>query len=186
LVVTPVITRPVAATEIITYTPPLPTGAAQVGRCWTASLAVWRDGAWRCMVENSIYDPCFATTGSPTAVCGGNPLANRATFTLELSEPLPQTTPLPPSPDAENHAWVLLLADGTMCTYATGATGGVDGKRVNYLCSGTDLAAGSFIVVLGDPQMGTVWQAEKARLSSGPQGIVATEVSTVPVRTVWR
>lgn len=186
LVVTPVITQPVTATQIITYTPPVPRGAIQVGRCWTNSLAVWRVGAWRCMVGHSIYDPCFAKAGSQTVICGGNPLAGRSTFTLRLSEPLPKTTPMPASPDTANHAWVLLLADGTTCTYATGATGGVDGKRVNYLCSGTDLATGSFVVVLGDPQMGTVWQVEKARVASRQQGVVATEVATVPVRTVWR
>jgi len=49
----------VAKTEVIAYQPGEPTGDPQEGECWTTSLILPREDAWRCMIENSIYDPCF-------------------------------------------------------------------------------------------------------------------------------
>ena len=61
-------TATITATQVITYSPGPPTGEPQAGRCWTNSLAVWRDDAWRCIVGNEIYDPCFSEDDS--VICG--------------------------------------------------------------------------------------------------------------------
>jgi len=64
-----------------------PTGEPQEGNCWTSSLAVWREDAWRCIAGNAIYDPCFSTDES--VICGANPNAPTTSFLLLLTEPLP-------------------------------------------------------------------------------------------------
>ena len=85
--------------------------------------------AWRCAVGNGIYDPCFSQDES--VICGANPTTTTVSFLLTLTEPLPA----PEAPqDTANHAWLVELADGTVCEFATGATGGVGGERFNYLC----------------------------------------------------
>ena len=42
----------ITATQVITYMPGPPIGEPQAGSCWTNSLAVWHEDAWRCMVGN--------------------------------------------------------------------------------------------------------------------------------------
>ncbi len=61
-------------TQVILFQPPVPADVEEGGRCWTDSIAVNRAGAWRCMRENFIYDPCFAVAGQPRQViCGADP-----------------------------------------------------------------------------------------------------------------
>lgn len=170
---------PVTATEVITFTPGLPAGEPVEGSCWTSSLAVWRADAWRCMVGNEIHDPCFSEGDG--VVCGARPLAPDAGFALKLTEPLPAAE-LPQ--DAAAHAWLVELADGTACEFATGATGGAEGERFNYLCPSPD--ASQYVVILGELQPGTVWMAHRAVLAGGPPEPTVLESGLVPVRRVWR
>lgn len=169
----------VTATQVITYTPGPPTGEPQAGSCWTNSLAVWHVDAWRCFVANSIYDPCFAVDGD--VICGANPVTTTVSFALELTEPLP--APSVPD-DTTGHAWLVELPDGTMCEFATGATGGVDGERINYLCPSPD--PDQTVVILGDLQTGVVWMAQWAVLSGAMPNLTVLESALTPVRTVWR
>jgi hypothetical protein len=172
-------TAAITATQVITYTPGPPTGEPREGSCWTNSLAVWREDAWRCAVGNGIYDPCFSQDDS--VICGANPTTTTVSFLLTLTEPLP----VPEAPqDTANHAWLVELADGTVCEYATGATGGVGGERFNYLCPSPN--PGQYVVILGDLQPGVVWMAKQAVVTGGMPNLTILESATVPVRTLWR
>ncbi|MEZ4768045.1 MAG: DPP IV N-terminal domain-containing protein [Caldilineales bacterium] len=169
----------ITATQVITYTPGPPTGEPQAGRCWVNSLAAWRADAWRCFVGNSIYDPCLAVDGD--VICGASPVTSEASFALDLSEPLP---PASVPVDTTGHAWLVELSDGAVCEFATGATGGVDGERINYLCASPD--PGQRVVILGDLQPGAVWTAQRAVLSGSMPDLVVAESVLMPARTVWR
>jgi len=169
----------ITATQVITYTPAPPTGEPQAGSCWTNSLAVWRADAWRCFVGNSIYDPCFAVDGD--VICGASPVTSTASFALELTEPLP--TPSVPD-DTTGHAWLVELSDGTVCEFATGATGGVDGERINYLCPSPD--PGQSVMILGDLQPDTIWMAKRVVSTGSMPNITIMESAMMDVRTVWR
>ncbi|HSN78325.1 MAG TPA: beta-Ala-His dipeptidase, partial [Anaerolineae bacterium] len=169
----------ISATQVITYTPGPPTGEPQAGSCWTNSLAVWRADAWRCFVGNSIHDPCFAVDGD--VICGASPVTTTVSFALELTEPLP--APTVPD-DTSGHAWLVELPDGTVCEFATGATGGVDGERINYLCPSPD--PDQRVAILGDLQPDAVWMAWWAVLAGGMPDLSVVESAMTPVRTVWR
>ncbi len=174
----------VSQTEVITFEPGAPAGDAQEGSCWTNSLAVWRTEAWRCMVGNNIFDPCFA--GGDEVICGADPITDTPGFLLNLTESLPASDLSAEAQAAENHAWMAELADGTICGFATGATAGVDGERINYLCASDDPS--QMVGLVGELTPGPVWQAKKVLLGQGGQGAgpIALETTTVDVRTVWR
>ena len=167
------------ATQVITYMPGPPTGEPQAGSCWTNSLAVWREDAWRCMVGNDIYDPCFAEDDG--VICGANPVTSTISFALTLTEPLPAPEV---SSDTANHAWLVELADGTVCEFATGATGGVGDERINYFCPSTDPS--EQVVILGDLQPGVVTMAHRAVLTGSMPDLTVLESKEVPIRTIWK
>ncbi len=172
-------TATITATQVITYTPGPPTGESQEGSCWTSSLAVWRADAWRCMVGNAIYDPCFSQDDS--VICGASPVMPTVSFALTLTEPLPAAE-VPP--DAATHAWLVELPDGTVCGYATGATGGVGDERINYLCPSSN--PDQQVVILGDLQPGPVWMASYAVLTGEMPDLTVVDTVMVPIRTIWK
>jgi dipeptidyl-peptidase 4 len=168
-----------AATQVITYAPGPPTGQPQEGKCFASSLAVWRENAWRCTVGNELYDPCFSS--GEAVICGGKPTAPMISFLLKLTEPLP--APEVPQ-NTDGHAWLVELADGTVCEYATGATGGVGGERINYFCPSPDPSQS--VVILGDLQPAAVWRAKRAVLTGSMPDLRVVESAEVPIRTLWR
>ena len=169
----------ITATQVITYSPGPPTGAPQEGSCWTNSLAVWRVDAWRCMVGNAIYDPCFSQDDS--VICGADPVTPTVSFALTLTEPLPAAE-IPP--DAATYAWLVELPDGTMCGYATGATGGVGDERIDYMCSSSN--TDQQVVILGDLQPGPLWMASYAVLTGEVPDLTVVEFVMAPIRTIWK
>jgi hypothetical protein len=175
---TPTPTSSVPPTQVIQYVPAVPSGAEQQGRCWTSSLAVARDDAWRCMVGNEIFDPCFAVSSAQTIVCDADPATNKPGFVLKLTEPLPAPD-VPAQVKQSYQGWLVQLSDGTICSYATGATTGVNGERVNYLCSDK-------WGLLGDLHPGRVWTADKVIIEVGPNGPTLKQSETVTIRTVWQ
>ena len=112
-------------------------------------------------------------------VCGADPAANAAGFTVNLTEPLPKSD-IPAEAKQAYQGWLIRLADGTLCGFATGATTGVNGERANYLC--TDQS-----VILGDLKPGQVWTAQHAVVSVGANGPQLDKgPETVAIRTVWQ
>jgi dipeptidyl-peptidase-4 len=166
-------------TQVITYAPGPPTGQPQEGKCFASSLAVWREDAWRCTAGNDLYDPCFSF--GTAVICGADPTAPTVSFLLRLTEPLP--APEVPE-DAGGHAWLVELADGKVCEYATGATGGVGDERINYFCPSPDPSQS--VVILGDLQPDAVWLAKRAVVTGSMPNLTVLESAEVPIRTAWR
>lgn len=165
---------PVAMTTLIEFAPAGVQGEPQEGRCWTRSVAVARDNAWRCMVVNSIYDPCFSSEESEDAVvCDATPMNDGLGFRLDLTEPLPTETPL----FSEGiHPWIIELEDGRICSFLQGATRGFEGQRLNYGC-------GEETYILGDPRPDDVWIASEVTLSPDFSSIIRSQET--PIRTIW-
>ena len=165
----------VDATSVITFRPAGIRGQEQEGYCWTESLGSGQSDAWRCMVDNSIYDPCFAIAGETGAVaCGASPVDDPYAFRVKLTRPLPERTA-----PAVDRPWIVELADGVVCGYLTGASTGVGGERANYGC--TD---GWYI--LGDPKPGQVWTANQVQIAVTRGGPTLLDSADVNVKTVWK
>jgi eukaryotic-like serine/threonine-protein kinase len=175
-------TGPLTSTEVIKYQPSAPSGETREGSCFTESLALPRQGVYRCSAGNQILDPCFASTDGKSAVCGADPTKDQPGFTLKITEPLPTPGPQPAPTASPSQAWMVRLEDGTICGLATGATTGVGDKRLNYLCAGYAPGAG----LLGDLVPGTIWTAEKATIVIGQNGPVLQSSEQVRIRTVWQ
>jgi hypothetical protein len=137
-----------APTKVVRYTPfhsehvrgDLIVAGRLEGSCWTASIAVPRPDAWRCMAGNEIRDPCFsASSRAREVVCVGDPFSHRVTL-MRLTRRL---EPKAHGREGEPHAWKLRLTNGVLCGYATGATGLVARMRLNYACSSKGWIAGN-------------------------------------------
>ncbi|WP_151758605.1 hypothetical protein [Dictyobacter vulcani] len=163
----------VAATATPTTNPTrvshfFPTGVrstpASSGDCWVTSLAVPRKDTWRCMVGNSIYDPCFSSPEQKDYVlCDASPAADTNGLKVTLTDPLPAST----ATGGDDKPWVLHLANGAYCTFVTGATGLVGDERINYGCTNK-----AFIP--GFPKQGSVWTVQE--LFDGQKVPVTTTV----------
>jgi hypothetical protein len=161
---------------IKTFSPYAATGTLAVpvadqlsGSCWTGSIAVPKAGVYRCLVDNTIYDPCFAPPGetTPTTVaCVPDPWSSAHVVTL--TEPLPA----PRSTSAADNPWALLLANAAHCVAATGTVPVVAGVPLNYLC-GAGMAAG---LISRDP----------ARMEVKYGSESGGTLTPVAVATAWR
>jgi hypothetical protein len=117
------------------------------GDCWVTSLAAPRLDAWRCIVINTIYDPCFSSPSyKDYVICDASPTGDMRGIKVTLTKALPTSTASP----ADHQPWTLRLSNGVVCAFLTGATSIIDNQRVNYGC--TD---GGFIP--GSPTQGTIW-----------------------------
>jgi len=138
------------ATKVSTYKPWSENGTLKVrrgyrvvktvrGKCWTGSGAAYtREDAWRCMVGNTIHDPCFVdmSAGDPgnPVLCPTGPGSKRVIRIRQAGLPLEYMNS--PGP---RRVWALALANGVRCEVPTGAT---DGPRdLRYLCTGGRFAA---------------------------------------------
>ena len=126
------------STRVVMYAPFGPGGlhsgytvtAKMHGDCWTGSIASQRPDAWRCMVTNSIYDPCFSNAALSSVACPSDAFSKRVVLIL-LDKPIPVHDRNTGSPSP----WALMLSNGARCYMATGATSEVGGMRLNYECS---------------------------------------------------
>lgn len=125
------------------------------GSCWTGSLASLRSDAYRCMVGNSIHDPCFSLKSNSKAVACPMNVPENTGIRITLSKPLPPANPPPKAPNA----WMMTLADGAKCNMGTGTiTPGYP-----FYCSGNLVCAAPLsqsktapvFVQCGKPQSGT-------------------------------
>ena len=164
-------------TEVITFVPPLPSDSAVEGRCFAPSIAVSRPGVFRCSTGNQIRDPCFQASGS-RLVCVADPTIAVAAVTIDAGESLQQVTPFPASPLP--HVWSMETTQGVLCTFLQGATGAVNGERLNYGCA--DKSS-----LIGDPRQGPVWTASRVVLTDGlPLPGTPVAVTEVVLAKVWQ
>jgi hypothetical protein len=103
------------------------------GHCWTGSLAVDHEGAWRCLSGNLIYDPCFGSANAKGIVlCPAMGPWSSSVIEIKLTSTLPSKYGNPGKPSTLGLPWALLTAQGWRCRLATGATSVVEGKRQNF------------------------------------------------------
>lgn len=121
--------------------PTLPTKSL-TGYCWTGSLTADRDDAWRCLVGNGLYDPCFSSAAAPAVVlCPNYKLTTD--IEIHLTRPLPLKQADRGGPSVHIQPWLIELEASTVpnvgpprCEFSSGATNVIDGKRLNYFCTG--------------------------------------------------
>lgn len=120
------------ATSVIVYHPShMHVKSSVAGYCWTDSIAVDRADAFRCMVGDSIYDPCFVS-GSSRVACPSDLVKDQGTV-IKLTKALPPRSSGQPT----DNAWAFELQSGALCQIGTGTiTPGFP-----YYCSGPPVCA---------------------------------------------
>ena len=187
-------TQTAQPTQVISYVPDVSASgtAMQNGSCWTNSIAApYRADAWRCMVGNEIYDPCFGiptSTNTKRLLCGVNPIdpAATSTFILRLTKSLPTPGAIP-SPTASNWAWAIMLADGTYCAPFTGTRPfAASGEMAYYGCQSENPAEEYIFGDLNNTH--AVWTATVGMLSKSTSTYspAIESLQNVPVETVWQ
>ena len=161
------------STQVIVFHPEGVPAQEGTGSCSSASDVLNRRDAWRCIADNSIYDPCFSIPGNNQAViCDTSPLSDSTGLKLNLTGSLPARGTVSPV----KSAWAFVLADGTNCIFVGGATASFEGQRISYSCS-------DGWSILGNLREGQVWTARKVRLSSDLSSI--EESVRVFIKIVW-
>jgi len=172
---TPTAMSLVAPTKVIIFHPRGTKDTPVAGDCGMGeSQALDRSDAWRCMVGNVIYDPCFSTAPHAAwVICGAQP-GKPEGIKVTLAKPLPTHAPA-----RDKQPWIITLGDGTSCGFVTGATFGIGDQRANYGCTKTDW-------IVGLPTTGKVWWAVEARMAGkfGPNGPIPSRVWAVSVASV--
>jgi hypothetical protein len=174
-------------TQVIIFSPSIPSGQSKPGYCWTDSIGVSRRGAWRCMKENEIFDPCLQVPGLTKAVvCDANPASNQRGFVMKLTKPLPKPSSEPEVP----RPWLLKLADGSVCEVETGTIAQVNGKDVPYDCSDSGKCddngnCARLTGVADSLQAGKLWRAEKLTYRATNGQIKLLKTQRMAVAKVW-
>jgi hypothetical protein len=176
----PVSALTVSETSVIRFTPTVPSGDVREGVCWTESIAVTRSGAWRCMVNNGISDPCFTISENrEELVCGADPALKTDGFVLKLKKPLPKSS----HPNRQPESWIFRLADNSICEKMTGTLPAVNGEPARWSCAIyiRDQVRPAGVVTKLTP--GKIWLADKF-----PESAIGTQGATpekVPVKVIW-
>jgi hypothetical protein len=105
------------------------------GSCWTGALTIARSDAWRCLVGNYIYDPCFSSSQAQGVVICPNLQVNGG-VEIHLTKRLPRGMGNTGTPSLNDQPWNIQLTNGHHCMLSSGATNVVHGKRLNYFCGG--------------------------------------------------
>jgi hypothetical protein len=157
-----------------------PTGAPEIkvhpvsGSCFTGSLTAARSDAWRCIVGNNLYDPCFSSPQAPGVVICPNRDPTRGTE-IRLTKGLPTTEANHGTPSTKRLPWAVELYSGAYCALASGALSVVDGLPGDYFCG-----AGAKNGLWGSPRRST----EPWTIFSAP--LTATSLShRVSIRHAW-
>ncbi len=179
--------RDVRKTTVTVFTPRVPVERSRSGECWTDSIAVTRRGAYRCMVGNEIYDPCFTNLNLADAViCGANPANASTGFIVNLTKPLPKP---PAHQSVHPRPWLVKLADGTICEIQTGTIAFVAGIEVPYGCSDSkkcDAKGCPYMTGLTAKfKRDKVWTADKVAFSSSASGLKLLNHKPIAVSEIW-
>ncbi len=143
------------------------------GHCWTTSIASNRKDAFRCMVGNAIYDPCFIRDRQ-AVLCPTDLPSGTATL-IKLTAPLPATLPGSAAP-AQGSVWQMKLAAGNLCGFITGT--GVSGYP--FGCTGKLWCAAPTGPVAG------WYRAQCGPLAATSTMPTVTDAKAYPVAVLWR
>jgi hypothetical protein len=138
------------------------------GDCWTESIDV--SDAYRCAAGNYISDPCWAESGGDLrVVCLAAPWDHRV-LRMNLAFALPKLSSF------ASPAWGIELTSGNQCVFLTGATGAVDGERINYGCTKNNVVLTGRVGRRHEP-----WRIQTAVLD----GTQYVRGKVEPVKVVW-
>lgn len=113
-------------------TPTIPT-TSKSGHCFTGSLTINRNDAWRCFVGNTLYDPCFSSAQAPgVVVCPDRQVTGGVE--IHLTRGLPHAMADTGTPSLRNQPWDVELFSGRHFQFSSGASDVVHGVRLNYFC----------------------------------------------------
>ena len=172
----------VSETTVIQFTPAVPTGDVREGSCSRLSIAAFtRPDAYRCSVDNRIYDPCFTLPPiDDRLVCDANPALKTGGFLLKLIKP---TLPPPSSVARSRLPWIFRLADNSICEAMTGTLSPVNGESARWSCAIyiRDQVRPAGLVTRVTP--GRIWMADKFPESARGQNRI--EPVKVPVKIIW-
>ena len=156
-------------TRVVSYAPSHMKGKAAKGSCWTSSAASSRSDAFRCMIGNSIMDPCFELSAKAVA-CPQDVVANTGVI-IYLTKPLPEA-----NPNTAPKPWRFQLAGGSgiQCNAGTGTVIG----NYPYYCSGN--------LVCAVPAATAKWPATFMAQCGTPSGPMTVKGSRAMfVTTLW-
>jgi len=155
----------------------------KLGNCQMSSVAQpYREDAFRCIVDNSIYDPCFTLGVDGFVFCQMNPLADES-FLIELEEEnLPEFNVFAEKKD--NWAWFVELENGYFCSPFTGTRPIVSVGEVYYGCNSG--ANGQPTVLIGELNKGNIWTAIMATLNQKKETWEIKTIESVNISRVWQ
>ena len=167
---------PLQPTQVNRFSPPasLPEHA-QSGSCQSPSqVAAHRGDAFRCTVEKTTFDPCFATMKAGLVWCIADP-RKPAAGTLVSFAPL--TPSASGAPVAGTHVWFIELAEGSTCQPLVGIGREVEDLTELYTCRFGPL--GDADAVLGDlDTSGAIWTIRKV--------LINKKVEPQTIKAVWQ
>ena len=103
------------------------------GSCWENSAVTPRDDAWRCLVGNAIYDPCFSSEFAYGVVVCPTPW-NDTGVEIQLTKPLPAASSHR-APSGAMQPWAVQTVAGADCVLASVAgPRPIHGRHLNYFC----------------------------------------------------
>jgi hypothetical protein len=157
-------------TKIVSYAASGMKGKAVKGSCWTSSIASSRSDAFRCMIGNSIMDPCFKLSAKAVA-CPQNVAANTGVI-INLTKPLPQANP---KAAAKPWRFQVVGSSGIMCNAGTGTVVG----NYPYYCTGN--------LVCTVPAATTKWPTAFMATCGTPSGPMTVKgARSMFVVTLWQ
>lgn len=110
--------------------------------CWTNSLTSMRPDAFRCMLDDYIYDPCFLNNGGGFVVCPTNPYNSFKYFNASFDNTSDSILDNRYTPEQYmkkiHYPWYIKLYDGSECSFLTGATMLIGNMRMDYGCRDKD------------------------------------------------
>lgn len=99
--------------------------------CWVNGVG-GRNDAYKCMLDNRIYAPCFRFDISEKVKCPNDPHSDEQSKYFKAK--FDKTEPLNMSYGKEVSPWYVILSNGDSCRYIYGATNVVANKRMDFSC----------------------------------------------------
>ena len=165
-------------TEVIKYEQNYIPEKKKEGSCWTTSIAAQsNEKAWRCSVENGLYDPCFETQ-TKQIVCLVDPDDPYSGFELKLTEALPEFG----TGNQQDVVWITKLENGLTCSLSSGAADELNGEFFYYYCNNSAVLLGNWGKTFDKSQ--SLWKVRVAYLDENFDQKGLTE--TVNVLKAWK
>lgn len=140
------------------------------GWCWEQSQVDKRKDAWRCVIKNKVYDPCFVKSygDKQQAVCPVSPWNGQAIL-IQLESNL-STVPTESLDMSRHYPWAIELSNGTRCQAIVDSKLRYDGMPVRYRCQDQSVLFGHL------QRCKAIWRVMQKQ---------DKEVTTAEIKRVW-